>query len=95
MAGAGAYESTAAIPAVADVSVRPELNTSANQGKAASSQRRKSILIAAGAVVAAAALFLVLRPQLPPPKGSECVADYDGWPGEIRCGYGWHSPLLC
>lgn len=67
MSGAGAFESTAAIPAVADA-VQPELNTSANQRKASSAQRRKSILIATGAVVAAAALFLALRPQLPTPK---------------------------
>ena len=66
--GAGSYESTAAMPAATDASMRPEIIRSAEQGKTAFAQRLKSILIAACAVVAAAGLFLLLRPQLSLPK---------------------------
>ena len=67
-AGAGAYESTVAIPAASEASVHPQLNTSRSQVKTASFQRGKSLLIAACAIVAAACLFFLFRPSLPPPK---------------------------
>jgi serine/threonine protein kinase/Tol biopolymer transport system component len=67
-AGAGSYESTAAIPAATDFSIRPEPITSANQGKIPSARRGRSLFITACGAVAAVALFLLLRPSLPPPK---------------------------